>query len=248
MPLSSTPLPRVYIIEDDADLREEMVYGLGEMGFDVLGFPDAPAFYRAQAVQPCDVAVVDVGLPGEDGHSVARHLRVSSAVGIVMLTARGTLQDRLHGLQQGADAYLVKPVHLLELSAVLRGLGHRVAQHRTAMRSGGGAAPAASSVEGGDWRLTEAGWTLRDPQGRTMPLTYSERLFLRCLFETLDTPVSRDRLISALGGSEDFDPHRIDALASRLRRKAEAAGIALSLRAVRGVGYVFHSTALQRGG
>ena len=254
---------RVSLIEDDADLREEMVYRLGEVGFETRGFRDGPEFYRAQVSAPCDVAVIDVGLPGEDGFTIAAHLRSSSSVGIVMLTARGALQDRLHGLQQGADAYLVKPVQLLELSAILQSLGRRLAPGRppatmpanqppmSATRPAGTVAaeptPLSATTHGGQiaqfgqWSLIDAGWRLRDAEGRTMSLTSSERAFMQCLMARPNTPVSRDDLITALGGDLfDFDPHRLDSLASRLRRKAADAGITLTLRAIRGMGYVFH--------
>lgn len=224
---------RIYLVEDEVDLREETVFSLATLGFDAHGFGNATDFYKAQATRPCDVAVIDVGLPGEDGFAIAAHLRNGSHVGIVMLTARGTLQDKLHGLQQGADAYLVKPVHMLELTAVLQSVARRITA-----TSDSAAAP---SSEPSGWQLIDGGWILQDPHGQTMPLTTSERAFMRCLFEQMDTPVSRDRLISAMGGDAfDFDPHRIDSLASRLRRKAADAGIALTLRAVRGAGYIFH--------
>ncbi|MGA0571379.1 response regulator transcription factor [Variovorax sp. VNK109] len=224
---------RVYLVEDDVELREETLFSLTTLGFDAHGFGNATDFYKAQATRPCDVAVIDVGLPGEDGFAIAAHLRNGSQVGIVMLTARGTLQDKLHGLQQGADAYLVKPVHMLELTAVL----HSVTRRITAAVD---ATPTPSDEPSG-WQLLDGGWILSDPHGQTIPLTTSERAFMQCLFERMDTPVSRDRLIIAMGGDAyDFDPHRIDSLASRLRRKAANAGIALTLRAVRGAGYIFH--------
>lgn len=229
---SSTRRIRIYLVEPDAAERELQVAQLGEMGFDAEGFGDAPAFYRAQAALPCDVAVIDVALPGEDGFSVAAHLRATSHVGIVILTERGSLPDRLHGLRQGADAYLVKPVHRLELSALLGSLGRRVTERMASPTQREAAAR---------WQLLDAGWTLRAPSGRTMPLTATERSFLQCLFAHPERPVSRDALITALGGDRiDFDPHRIDSLASRLRRKAIDAGMPLGLRSVRGLGYVFH--------
>ncbi len=270
--MPSRPL-RVSLIEDDVDLREEMVYGLSEVGFDARGFHDGPEFYRAQVSAPCDVAVIDVGLPGEDGFTIAAHLRSSSSVGIVMLTARGALEDRLHGLQQGADAYLVKPVQLLELSAILQSLGRRLAPGRppatmpanqppmsaTPLRAEGSAGgfgsksagglaspldPMAAAATPGKWHLADAGWRLCDAEGRGISLTSTERAFMQCLMASRNTPVSRDDLITALGGDLfDFDPHRLDSLASRLRRKAADAGMTLTLRAIRGMGYVFHDLA-----
>jgi len=224
---STAPL-RIYLIEDDADLREELVVSLAAMGFEVKGYGDAAEFYRALVAQRCDIAVIDVGLPGEDGFSVASHLHEAGGIGVVMLTARSALDDRLRGLQEGADAYLVKPVDVRELAATLRALARR-------LNSGGNSGKPAPG-----WQLAEGGWVLRDPERRELSLTTAERAFLTCLFENRGHPVTRDQLIVALGGNTvDFDPHRLDSLASRLRRKAGEVGINLPLRAVRNTGYVF---------
>lgn len=225
----STKHLRVYLIEDDDDLREETVFSLSELGFDVTGFESGEVFYRALLLRGCDVAVIDVGLPGEDGFSIAAHLRAAGPMGIVMLTARSALEDRLQGLQQGADAYLVKPVHMRELAATLQALGRRLKVADEVL----------VSPEEGRWQLCDGDWTLRDPAGRQLALTTAERIFLQCLFARPGQPVSRDEIIDAMGGDVlDFDPHRIDALASRLRRKAGESGIRLALRSVRGAGYV----------
>jgi DNA-binding response OmpR family regulator len=221
---------RIYLIEDQADLREELVVSLAAMGFDIKGYGDAAEFYRALVVERCDIAVIDVGLPGEDGYSVARHLRAAGGIGAVMLTARSSIDDRLRGLQDGADAYLVKPIDVRELAATLRAVARRLSP------AAAGGKPALG------WQLAEGGWILRDPEKRELSLTTAERAFLNCLFEHRGQPVTRDQLISALGGNpQSFDPHRLDSLASRLRRKAAEVGINLPLRAVRNTGYAFSS-------
>ncbi|WPH17449.1 response regulator transcription factor [Variovorax paradoxus] len=231
---SPSPRPglRIHVIEDDEDIRAETVFALGELGFEAEGFGDAPSFYKAFAVQPCDIAVVDIGLPGENGLAIVSHLRaVQRRLGLVLVTARGELEDRLLGLREGADAYLVKPVNMMELAETLNAVGRRLT-----------AAPlanAAPAPEPADWRLLEGDWILGDPEGRQMALTTSERAFLACLFRQRGTAASRDDLIRALGGDVfDFDEHRIDAIASRLRRKAAKLGMRLPLHSVRGTGYV----------
>jgi len=224
---------RVYLVEDDFDLREELVVSLAAMGFEVMGYGDAAEFYRALVARRCDIAVIDVGLPGEDGFAVVSHLRQAGGIGVVMLTARRALDDRLRGLQEGADAYLVKPVDVRELAATLRAVARRL---------DAGAGQAAKPAPG--WQLAEGGWVLRDPEQRVLSLTTAERSFLNCLLDKRGRPVTRDELIVALGGNTlDFDPHRLDSLASRLRRKAGEVGINLPLRAVRNTGYVFSASA-----
>ena len=224
---------RIHVIEDDEDIRAETIFALGELGFDAEGFGDAASFYKAFAVQPCDIVVVDIGLPGESGLAVVAHLRaVQRRLGLVLVTARGELEDRLLGLREGADAYLVKPVNMRELAETLNAVGRRLTAAPQENAAPASPAPAA-------WRLLEGDWILGDPEGRQMALTTSERAFLACLFGQRGTEASRDDLIRALGGDVfDFDEHRIDAIASRLRRKAAKLGMRLPLHAVRGKGYV----------
>jgi DNA-binding response OmpR family regulator len=245
---SSHSALRVYVVEDDDDLRDEMVFSLGELGFDAEGFAAAPAFYKAFALAPCDMAVVDIGLPGESGLSIVAHLRSIRGVGLVLVTARGQLNDRLSGLRQGADAYLVKPVHLEELAETLNALWRRLHRDGAPKTPSQASEPVAALVSAAkvldnrdlhDWRLLEGDWVLCDPEGRRMKLTTTERVFVACLFKSRGSAVSRDDLIRALGGDVfDFDGHRIDAIASRVRRKAEKQGMQLPLHSVRGTGYV----------
>lgn len=225
---------RVYVVEDDDDLREEMVLSLNELGFDTSGFRDAREFYRMLAVRPCHIAVLDIGLPGEDGLSIVAHLRGMPGVRMVLVTARGQLSDRLDGLRQGADAYLVKPVHMDELAETLRALYRRAGRVAASPLTIPPAQPAAP------WRLVQGDWVLADPAGRKMKLTTTERAFLIRLFAVPGSEVSRADLILALGGDNfDYNAHRVDAIAHRLRHKARLAGMAIPLHSVRGVGYVF---------
>lgn len=225
-----------------------MVFSLGELGFEAAGFAAASPFYKAFALAPCDIAVVDIGLPGESGLSIVAHLRSIRGVGLVLVTARGQLEDRLNGLRQGADAYLVKPVHMEELAETLNALGRRLHRDRPRGTTLQASEPTAASVlaatvqngrDRHDWRLLEGDWVLCDPEGRRIKLTTTERVFVACLFKSRGSAVSRDDLIRALGGDVfDFDGHRIDAIASRVRRKAEKQGMQLPLHSVRGTGYV----------
>ncbi|MGJ7545945.1 response regulator transcription factor [Variovorax sp. LT1R16] len=226
---------RVHVVEDDDDLREEMLFSLAALGFQTAGFPAAPEFYKAFAIAPCDVAVIDIGLPGESGLSIVSHLRAAGGVGVVLVTARGQLDERLLGLRTGADAYLVKPVHIDELAETLNALGRRLPAKEVPVVD----APPSVETRAASWRLLEGEWILSDPDGLEMKLTTSERAFMGCLFRRRGQTVSRDELILALGGDVfDFDGHRVDAIASRVRRKARKLGMRLPLYSVRGTGYV----------
>ena len=120
----------VAIVEDNADVLDDVLFNLGRMGFQASGFTDGAALDAALATgQVWPVLVLDLGLPGEDGLSIARRLRQSyPAVGIIALTARGRLDDRVAGLNEGFDLYLVKPVDMVELAAAIRAVARRVTQ------------------------------------------------------------------------------------------------------------------------
>lgn len=233
----------VYLIEDEEDLQEALVYSLDQLGFKATGFSTAAEFYRAYAVSRCDIVVIDIELPDEDGFSIAQHLRSASDVGIVFATARGDLSDRVRGLRGGADAYFVKPVHAEELAASLEAIHRRIKASGSGTGTGRTSHQQQAAARGtGRWVLKEGDWILHDPEGRSLRLTMSERAIVSSLFKQRNKPVDRTQLATALGGDlEHFDLQRVDAVVSRLRRKATAAGMSLPLHAVRGTGYQFHA-------
>lgn len=240
--LNSATHLNVIIVEDDLDLREETVLGLRSLGIAATGVGDAAGLYREMVLQKFDVVILDVGLPGEDGFSVLRHLRQSSKMGIVMLSARGTLEDRVQGLNDGADAYMVKPVDLKELVSVLGSLSRRLEQPGGEGVAAAAAQPAAqASADKLSWRLNKSFWTLESPQNITIPLTPKEYTFLNRLVERCGEPVPRAHIIHAFGGDiNDFDFHRVEVIISRLRRKALATtGTPLPIKAIPGFGFTF---------
>lgn len=250
---------RIFLVEDNVDLREEIVFGLNALGLDVSGFRDAVSLYRALAVKTCNIVVIDVGLPGEDGFSIAKHLRNTPFLGIVFLTARATLDDRLHGLSLGADAFLLKPIDLRELAATLSAVDRRIRSNTVERRTSATpverrirsnattllAPPPAdgqpSTTESTCWTLVSGDWALRNPQGSEMILSESERRFLTIMVAASGQVVERDTLITAFSQDvADYDPHRLDTVISRLRKRTEQAGLgSLPLQSIRGTGYVF---------
>ncbi len=237
---------RVFLVEDTDDLREELIFGLSALGLDVSGFSDATALYRALAVKDCDIVVIDVGLPGEDGFSIAEHLRRNPTLGLVFLTARAALDDRLHGLGLGADAYLVKPVDVRELAATLRALDRRLSMRAAAplVPNDSGATPVAAHIarpQSACWTLAPGAWALRNPQGGELTISEAERRFLKIMVAAAGRVVERETLIAEFAQDDDnYDPHRLDALISRLRKRTEQSGLGnLPLQSIRGTGYVF---------
>jgi len=222
-------VPLVYVVEDDEDLLEEMVAGLSQLGVRARGFESASDLYRTYAVKPSDIVVLDIGLEGEDGLSIAAHLRASGPVGIIMATGRGSVAERVDGLQNGADAYLVKPVDMRELAATVFALDKRLTAHRPA-----------SPPRAAGWALIEGGWILTDGMDHRLHLTRSEQCILRCLLSKRGETFDRTALVEAMDEDiHEFNYARINTIISRLRRKAERAGMLLPLHTVRGSGFTF---------
>ncbi|MBF0160066.1 MAG: response regulator [Magnetococcales bacterium] len=123
----SRPL-RVIVVEDHAALREAIVTGLATLGYQARGVEDGAALDRELVLAPADIVVLDIGLGRyrENGFSIAARLRRQVRCGIVMVTARGELDARIRGLEEGADAYLVKPIDFAELSAVMNSIMRRI--------------------------------------------------------------------------------------------------------------------------
>ncbi|MFD2454007.1 response regulator transcription factor [Ideonella paludis] len=117
----------VFLVEDEDSLRQDLSFLLQHRGYQVTACASAAEFYRHFAVKPASVVVLDIGLEGEDGLSICKHLRSHNPLlGIIFLTARGLRDDRVHGLMTGADAYMVKPVELDELCLTIDRLEDRL--------------------------------------------------------------------------------------------------------------------------
>ena len=234
---------RVAVVEDDENLREGVIVpGLVRFGFQAVGVARAHDLYRCMVATAFDMVVLDLGLPGEDGMSVARYLRECSSIGIVVLTGSEASEDHERALMAGADVFLRKPSGLAVLAASLRNLGRRLDARAASVRSTPDVSSRTATGRGAaDWRLGMNGWSLMSPEGAVVSLSPSERSVLRPLFDARGAAVSREALIAALHRDvHDFDPHRLEMLIYRLRRKAKEQGIGLlPLVTVRGSGYAF---------
>jgi DNA-binding response OmpR family regulator len=221
-----SPDLRLLVLEDDELLRDQvLVPRLGLFGFKVDAIGSVAELGR-HLEHPPDIVLLDVGLPDGDGYEVARQLRARfSGIGIVLLTGRGEATDQVRGLSEGADAYVAKPFDIYVLGATLHSLARRLR---------------ASAPQAGGWRLDAEGWYLMAPSGGIVALTKTERRLLEVLIEQANRVVSREALIAALTDDiHDFDPHRLDSLIHRLRRKVQRElDVPLPLNAVHGEGYV----------
>jgi len=228
----------ILVVDDDQRIRQMLSRYFEQEGYRVSIAADG-ASMRAQLTDAIDVVLLDVVMPGEDGLTLAREIRAKSDVGIIMLTGRDDVLDRVVGLEVGADDYIAKPFHLREVMAriksVLRRRSPRPDQPAHA------AAPDAEVVRFEGWRLDGARRQLVSPTGEDVALTTGEFDLLSALAKHPGRVFDREALMDLTRGRswEAFD-RTIDAQVARLRKKIEVDPKNPTLvKSVRGVGYVF---------
>jgi DNA-binding response OmpR family regulator len=217
---------RVLVVEDDVEIADVLRRSLRNEGYDVKTSADGVEALDVAAGFVPDLVVLDLGLPRLDGVEVCRRLRADGDVPILMLTARTETEDRVTGLDSGADDYLAKPFERQELLARIRALLRR--------RPPRGAA----SLSVGDLSLNPDTREVRRGD-REIELTNREFELLEHLMRNERLVVSRERLLDEVWG---YDPlaatNTIDVFISNLRRKLEAGGEPRLLHTKRGAGYV----------
>ncbi len=218
------------LLEDEPILREELADFLASCGYRVDAVASLAEFRARFVASRHRLAIVDLGLPDGDGLQLIRDLRrQEQPLGIVVLTARDTLRDKIAGLGDGADYYLGKNSDLDELAATLAALRRRIL-------------PASTPAP---WRLETGPRRLHIPGGGPLALSEQDLIVLHTLMRHAGELVSRQQIIQAL--DEDllnYDQRRLDTQMSRLRRKVEeAGGVELPVNTARNAGYRFHARA-----
>ncbi|WP_027015172.1 response regulator transcription factor [Comamonas composti] len=229
---------RLLLVEDDVMVASGIKLGLSDAGYAVDWVGSAERALEVLAEESFDLAVIDIGLPGMDGLELTRRLRgsdmESAAMPVLILTARDALQDRVQGLDLGADDYMVKPFELPELLARLRALLRRSQAATSAVLSFG---PIELDTAG---RRVGARQPAHDgeSEGRLLPIELGPREWtvLEYLLIHAPKPASKDKLLQALTGwDREITPNAVEVYVSRLRGKLEPYGVAL--RSIRGFGY-----------
>lgn len=213
-------MDRILVVEDDRSVREELKLLLRANGYEVVGRP------------PCELALLDVNLPGESGFELCRRLRTESDVPVIFLTGRESAEDELLGFGVGADDYIRKPYH----SAVLLARMERLLKARRGALSGHGALGSGYCV------LSVRGLTLNleqltvEHQGQEAELTKNEARILACLMRK--GLCAKEEIVEDLWQNSLYiDENTLYVNVNRLREKLKQVGAGECIRTVRGVGY-----------
>jgi len=225
----------IAVVDDNPDIRHMLTEALIDAGFSTHGFARAADFERALSTRTPDVCIVDLGLPDKDGLSIVAAL-ANSATATLVISGRSTLQDKIVGLELGADDYLAKPFEIREVIARVRALLRRNA-------------PAAAHKDAE--KLAFSGWTidfgqfsLSDTLGNSVRLSASEAMLLRIFLTRPNRLITRDQLRDELNeksDAESFD-RAIDVRVSRLRAKLkDSTKDPKIIKTIYGAGYILIS-------
>lgn len=217
----------IFCVEDDDGIRDLMIYALHASGFETKGFVDGESLFEALKEEKPRLIMLDIMLPGEDGITILKRLRgnaATSAIPVIMATAKGTEYDKVIGLDLGADDYLAKPFGMMEMvsrvKAVLRRIEHR---------------DTAGSLQIGALTMDTASH-IAAVDGRSIQLTLKEYELLKKFMENIGVVFTREHLLQSVWGVDYIGETRtVDVHIGTLRTKLGDCGACI--KTVRGVGY-----------
>jgi len=239
--MSNEPEITVLVVDDDATVRELLEDYLGSNQYHVLTAANGSEARALLADSAPHVVLLDIGLPGEDGLSLARFIREQFDIAIIIVSGAGDTVDRIVGLEVGADDYIGKPFDQRELRARLKSALRRYQREAVPLATPSAEALDSHRVQIGQAWLDLDSRQLFDRAGAEVALTSTEFDLLRVFAERPNRPLSRDQLMT-LTRNRDWDPfdRSIDIRIARLRRKIEEdPENPRAIKTMRGVGYMF---------
>lgn len=226
-------MQKVYIVEDDDNIRELVAYALSSAGYEVWEFTEYTSFHNAVQKQVPHIALLDIMLPGKDGMEILREIRKNSKTSrlpIIMVTAKGAEYDRIKGLDLGADDYITKPFSVMELVSRVKALLRRTAPEGDIQT---------------EYRIGEL--TLSDERRVVtadrleITLTFKEFELLRYLMINEGLVLDRDKILNAVWGYDyDGENRTVDMHVKSLRHKLGTVG--KYIKTIRNVGYKIEET------
>lgn len=230
----------IAVLDDEIDITQLLANYLQSHGFRVTQVHQGRALMDVMAADPPALVLLDLGLPGEDGFSIARQLREHWHCGLVIVTGRGDSVDKIVGLEVGADDYVTKPFDLRELLARIKAVLRRLAPAEPSPAAAAPAPGVRHRLCFAGWELDTAARRLTSPDRIDVALTTGEFDLLATFAQHPGRVLSRDFLLEQTRGREaaPFD-RTIDVQVGRLRRKLEAdAENPQIIKSVRGAGYI----------
>jgi len=210
-------LPHLLLVDDERSIREPLAHFLAKQGFRITQAGDADQARQRLAAYAIDLVILDIMMPGEDGLSLTRHIRATSELPVILLTAKSEETDRIVGLEMGADDYVVKPFSPRELATRAKVVLRRMAAGGARLHP-----PEAHAYGFAGWVLKTGERVLIDREGVSVALSTGEYNLLLALVQRPRQVLTRDQLLDLTQGREagPFD-RAIDNQVSRLRRKIE---------------------------
>jgi len=238
--LAKTKTNSILIVDDDSEIREMLEDYLTSQSYSVETACDGETMREVLKNNIPDLVLLDIGLPGEDGFSLAKYLRQNFNLGVIMVTGANTTVDRIVGLELGADDYIVKPFDLRELLARTRSVLRRYSENEQSVTTSG---MKKSQVKVGNYLLDIDSRRLSDKKNNDINITNMEFELLQVFINNQNKVLSRDNLLN-LTKNRDWDPfdRSIDIHIARLRQKIEDnPKTPQVIKTVRGAGYIFVS-------
>jgi len=223
--------PLITILDDEPAIRTMLSEALEDAGYDTQSFGRAADFETALRRTTPDVCLVDLGLPDRDGLSLVHRLALEQGATVIIISGRAQVQDKITGLELGADDYIIKPFDPAEV----------VARVRVRLRTRATPAPAGHRAKFNGWTAHFDRYSLQDETGAETPFSHAEGEVLRLFLESPNRLITRDYMQDTLGGAagDSFD-RAMDVRISRLRTKLrEDPKNPRLIKTIYGAGYIF---------
>ena len=217
----------IYLVEDEKNIRELVVYTLNNTGLETKGFERASEFWKELSEQVPDLLLLDIMLPDEDGLSILKKIRADKSLKrlpVILLTAKGSEYDKVIGLDAGADDYIPKPFGMMELIARVKAMLRRTAQDEKE-----------EEYQIRNLYVSPSRHIVK-VDGEPVILTYKEFELLNYFLDNMDIVLTRDKILSKIWGYNfDGETRTVDVHVRTLRQKLGNAGDIIET--IRGVGY-----------
>ncbi len=225
MPITINPTSQpitITLVEDSENLRLELMHQLTHLGYVVKGVENAKELDKLRKNWLSNIYILDVNLPGEDGFSIANRLAKNKEIGIIMLTARTDILDKIYGLEHGADIYLTKPIDWRELNACIKSIHRRLTPLLTTPL----------------WLLDIKSQVLMSPNNQVLNLTKHDTKILTTLLKQPEEVVTRETLAEILEFKTlEKSEYRLNTIVFRLRQKLTDFDKDFTIHTYRGTGY-----------